>query len=89
MGMFDSVRVPCPQCGKEVEAQTKSGECMLEWYNLDKAPQDVLVNVNRHAPFYCSSCKIKFQVEFFCSKCGSTATRHARTVEVKKKKRRK
>jgi len=61
MGMFDSVMVPCPRCGSETEAQSKSGACLLDEYTLDDAPGDVMLDVNRHAPFSCS-CGCKFSV---------------------------
>lgn len=61
MGMFDSVWVPCPRCGKRHEAQSKGGECELMQYELSNAPIEVLLDVNRHAPFTCD-CGEKFQV---------------------------
>lgn len=62
MGCFDSVMVPCPKCGEKVEFQTKSGECLLQVYELDKAPEVVLADVNRHAPHFCEKCNIYFEV---------------------------
>lgn len=63
MGMYDTVMVPCPQCGKRAEFQSKSGECHLETYSLDDAPDDVLLDVNRHAPMDCGKCGARFGVE--------------------------
>jgi len=62
MGMFDSVMVPCPQCGEEHEAQSKSGLCCLDFYPLKDAPDVTLADVNRHAPFTCAKCACVFQV---------------------------
>lgn len=62
MGMFDTVIVSCPNCGEEVGFQSKSGECMLRCYILEDCPDDVLSNVNRHAPYDCD-CGSNFQVD--------------------------
>ena len=62
MGMFDSVMVPCPQCGEEHEAQSKSGLCCMDTYPLRDAPDVTLTDVNRHAPFTCAKCACLFQV---------------------------
>src|SRR5438132_589581 len=64
MGMFDTIMVPCPQCGKEEGFQTKSGPCQLEIYVLATAPADALQDVNRHAPQQCDNCGTWFAVEF-------------------------
>ena len=62
MGIYDTVLVPCPKCGGVEYAQSKSGECELKDYALDDAPLDVLVDVNRHAPFQCERCSTVFEV---------------------------
>lgn len=62
MGVFDSVFVPCPKCQEKVEFQSKSGpRCMLV-FNLEEAPDDVLRDVNRHAPVTCPKCGTSFYV---------------------------
>lgn len=33
MGMFDTVWLPCPNCGKQVGFQSKAGECILRDYS--------------------------------------------------------
>lgn len=38
MGMFDSIIFSCPNCGKELEAQSKAGECTLERFSHKDAP---------------------------------------------------
>lgn len=63
MGMFDTVNVPCPICGTTSGFQSKSGECSLAEYPLDKAPADVLMDVNRHSPTTCTKCGTVFGVE--------------------------
>ena len=63
MGMFDEVIVPCPTCG-EVEAfQSKSGPCLLECHSLSACPEDILADVNRHAPYLCGACSTAFSVD--------------------------
>lgn len=62
MGCFDSVIVKCPSCKKEVEFQSKSGDCTLSRYTLEEAPEDVLKDVNRHSPVSCLGCDAKLVV---------------------------
>lgn len=64
MGMFDTIWVPCPKCGQKQGAQTKSGDCILADYELDEAPPDAMSAVNTYAPFTCSKCGTKFEVDF-------------------------
>lgn len=63
MGMFDSIYVKCPNCGTSEEFQTKSGDCLLQCYNLNNAPDDVLLDVNRHSPYTCRKCGTQFAVD--------------------------
>lgn len=63
MGMFDTVKVPCPVCKTLENFQSKSGDCVLGEYDLDRAPANVLMDVNRHSPYTCRSCGTKFEVE--------------------------
>ena len=62
MGLYDSVMVKCPNCGTENEFQSKSGDCLLEDYTLENCPDDVLENVNRHAPIDCIVCDILYSI---------------------------
>jgi hypothetical protein len=64
MGCFDSVWLECPNCGERVEAQSKGGACIQGDYTLHDAPDDVITDVNRHAPFRCE-CGQTFKVAFF------------------------
>lgn len=54
MGMFDSVWVHCPECGKEIEFQSKTGSCIGD-YTLDTAPADVISSMNGEVEL-CSAC---------------------------------
>ena len=64
MGMFDTVLVPCPKCGRKEGFQSKSGDCILAEYELADAPADVLIGVNRHAPYRCADCGTQFLVKY-------------------------
>jgi endogenous inhibitor of DNA gyrase (YacG/DUF329 family) len=64
MGCYDTIMVPCPKCGELYEAQSKSGDCLLRVFDFNTAPQNVMQNVNRHAPFQCNNCKTIFKVQF-------------------------
>jgi hypothetical protein len=63
MGCYDIVKVPCPKCGEEYYCQSKGGNCDFGGYNLENCPVDILLDVNRHAPYECE-CGTKFYVEF-------------------------
>jgi len=62
MGMYDTVMVPCPNCKEKNEFQSKSGDCVLNIYNLEDTPQDVLLDVNRHSPISCLNCGTSYKV---------------------------
>jgi len=65
MGIFDSVMVPCPKCGTRAEFQSKGSEdSYLRTFELHEAPDDVLSDVNRHAPARCENCGTMFEVKY-------------------------
>jgi len=70
MGMFDTVRVPCPKCKAIEYFQSKGGSCDLIEYDLHDAPLDVLSNVNRHAPYTCRKCRTLFKVSVTIGSVG-------------------
>lgn len=55
MGMLDSLWVPCPNCGKPMEFQSKAWNCDMDRYTVDDAPGPVLFDV-MNAPNYCKLC---------------------------------
>jgi len=63
MGCYDIVKVPCPTCGVSSEFQSKGGECRLNVYTMGYAPNDVMSDVNRHAPCTCDNCGTRFEVK--------------------------
>lgn len=46
MGMFDSVYANCPNCGKSLEFQSKSGSCLLRTYDVKSVPLCVVSGCN-------------------------------------------
>lgn len=53
MGVYDTIYFKCPKCGEEINAQSKSGECLLKNYPNTDVPISVAYDANRHAPFKC------------------------------------
>lgn len=62
MGCYDTVMVPCPQCGHREPFQSKSGDYCLLVVNLEDCPIDILYDVNRHSPYSCEQCGTVFKV---------------------------
>lgn len=52
MGMFDTIIIECPECGADIEYQTKVGKCELEKYEIGldyisyQFPPEVAVSLN-------------------------------------------
>ena len=46
MGCFDTVVVTCPFCKELIGIQSKAGKCMMEEYDLQDAPLEVLGDIN-------------------------------------------
>ena len=57
MGCYDTIIGKCPECGIENYFQSKSGDCCLDTYDIEEAPEDVMVDANRHTPEQCTSCE--------------------------------
>jgi hypothetical protein len=55
MGLFDSTMVPCHNCGKLVEFQSKAGDCEMYRYTLEDAPTEILRDIV-NCPEYCRAC---------------------------------
>lgn len=62
MGMFDSLFVKCPTCGKELEFQSKSGACALNRYTRKNLPISVAVGIDGDI-IKCEFCSDKFQIK--------------------------
>ena len=46
MGMYDKLHIKCSKCRKELEFQSKSGECMLSNYNRNTLTPMVAYGMN-------------------------------------------
>lgn len=46
MGLYDSVWIPCPRCGHEVEFQSKAGRCEMAEYTLATVPPSIAGDVS-------------------------------------------
>jgi hypothetical protein len=46
MGMFDTIHYVCPICGDRFSQQTKVGDCALDNYTPESAPDWVLNQLN-------------------------------------------
>ena len=82
MGVYDTVMVPCPLCGTESGFQSKSGACSLATYSLAEAPDEVLLDVNRHAPNKCEKCGTLFSVDTRGLQCGASHRATVRAIAV-------
>jgi hypothetical protein len=80
MGMFDTVLVKCPKCGEENAFQSKSGECVMEYYALENCPDNVLFNVNRHSPYQCD-CGTLYEVDIPARKAIISKPKTKKEVE--------
>ena len=56
MGVFNSVIIVCPWCGREYEAQSKAGTCELSEKLLQQADPVDQVEVARQGPYICGDC---------------------------------
>lgn len=66
MGMFDTIVIECPNCGNEIECQSKSGDCTLKRMSLGRACEkgdEALFDINRHAPHVCDKCAREWVVK--------------------------
>lgn len=66
MGMFDTVRARCPECGGEIEEQSKAGPCQLKDYNLYNAPAAVLVDLSEQE-LWCVHCDSRLKLRVHIS----------------------
>lgn len=65
MGMFDRFYHRCPNCGRDVEWQSKAGECALSHYTLADIPKCIAGDLDGQS----EQCK-----------CGKTLTVHTTVV---------
>lgn len=64
MGMFDTVRITCPHCGKTHHEQTKSGPCVLDDVDLDKADPSLIPGLSdARGLVWCEHCNQPMRIE--------------------------
>lgn len=67
MGMFDTIIIiKCPECGNEIECQSKSGDCTFKRLSLSRAcakGDESLFGINRYAPHVCDKCGKAWKVQ--------------------------
>ncbi len=61
MGMFDSLYVKCPNCKKELEFKSKSGECLLTVYNKSNISPMVAIGMD-YDIVRCQFCNKRIQL---------------------------
>lgn len=55
MGMFDTVHFNCPNCGHDIEQQTKAGDRELKHFNQYEVPINIALRFNGTV-IYCENC---------------------------------
>ena len=60
-GMYDSFDIKCPKCGRDLEFQSKSGECMLSRYTPDDLPVGIAVGINGDI-VECQFCEVNWKL---------------------------
>lgn len=64
MGMYDTVWVKCPHCGKRTDMQSKSGDCCLDNYELKDAPIEVVADlISGRGWTKCTWCSKNIKIE--------------------------
>lgn len=62
MGMFDSVNAKCPECGGNIEFQSKSGECILRNFPITEVPLEIAADIDGEYG-HCDQCHDHFQIK--------------------------
>jgi hypothetical protein len=67
MSMFDSVYVVCPRCAREIECQSKAGDCQFEKYPLAHAPAALVADLQNYRIVCGPPCStvLKIRVSWF------------------------
>jgi hypothetical protein len=63
MGMFDTVLFACPSCDKQIEEQSKAGDCRLNDYDQSFVPVEI-AKALENTEVHCSNCGNNFVVEY-------------------------
>ncbi len=60
MGMFDTVRFTCPQCGGEIRMQSKGGPCILATFDAEDCHPGVAADLDDDVT--CAGCNKRWRV---------------------------
>ena len=58
--MYDEIAVECPNCSEVLFLQSKAAGCTLRQYDLDNAPDDVLLDIE--GKHYCPKCYYPYEI---------------------------
>jgi hypothetical protein len=61
MGSFDSVVADCPNCGSQVEFQSKAGDCRGNIYTIDKVPTMIANFIDGDVEYCSCGCKLRIK----------------------------
>ena len=61
MGMFDTLLLTCPHCGKTTRHQSKADDCYMADYYLESAPLSIIADVAKN-PLTCDQCNRPFML---------------------------
>lgn len=53
MGMFDRIWFTCPNCGNQIEEQSKAGKCALTDFDASAVPPEIAVSIEDDV-IYCT-----------------------------------
>ncbi len=79
MGCYDSLYIKCPNCGKELEFQSKSGASAMFNYKKSNLPPEVAVGING-VIVECQFCRNNFKL-----KCNIPKKVQVKLIPTKKK----
>lgn len=63
MGLFDTLILYCPNCGKAQAYQSKAGDCGLNTYYFEDAPMEILKDIEEDDWTDCISCQTRFKIK--------------------------
>lgn len=63
MGMFDTVVARCPECGQELEFQSKAGPCDLKRYKSTSVPPEIACSLSGDT-MSCSKCGCLVEITY-------------------------
>ena len=61
MGCYDTVYFKCPTCSKQIEKQTKAGNCLMDVYSSDYLPIQIAMEFEG-AEVFCHHCNAFYKV---------------------------